>query len=40
MGGETRRDCRAKAQDHGTHMQHQSMHELYREVSTDASATG
>ena len=35
MGGETRGDCRAKIKDHGTHMQHQSMHELHRQVSID-----
>ena len=35
MGGETRGDCRAKIKDYGTHMQHQSMHELHRQVSID-----
>ena len=35
MGGETRGDCRAKIKDYGTHMQHQSMYELHRQVSID-----
>ena len=35
MGGETRRNRRAKVKDHGSHMQHQSLHELHREVSTE-----
>ena len=38
MGGETRRNRRAKVKDHGPHMQHQSLHELHREVSTDVLA--
>lgn len=39
MGGETRRNRRAQVKDHGPYMQHQSLHELYREVSTDVLAT-